>query len=167
MHNFLFILAILLATISFGQKPSEKDLPRLYNMTIREYFSDSSIHQDQKRYGNIIIRTDLDSTLLKRKVGQNHFRFFAHQTPRQALCQGDKADSGRYIYNIYRKEEQTDTIEVIIGGDIVQWRDDIYSDFLLQTQALMDVRVAKFIYNKVTKDWTFIKEPERRLLLQK
>ncbi len=167
MPKFMLILAILLATISFGQKPTEKDLSRLYNMTIRKYFSDSSIHQDQKRYGYIIMRTDLDSTLLNGKVGQNHFRFIAHQTPRQAICQGDNADSGRYIYNIYRKVLKTDTIEVIISGDIVQWREDIYSDFLFQTQALMDVRVTKFFYNKVTNMWTLFKELERNVIMQK
>lgn len=161
------ILAILLPTISCGQNLTDEDLTRFYNLTIKEYFPDSTINQDQKRYGYIIMRTDLDSNLLQRNVGQNHFRFFAYQTPGQALCQGDKADSGRYLYKIYRNERSADTIEVIIGGDIVDWKDDIYSDFLFQTHGLQDIGVVTFIYRKVTKEWTFIKEPEISELMRK
>ncbi len=156
MRNFLFIFVIVFPIISIGQNLTDKDLAKLYNEIISEYFPDSVMNTDQKKFGYILIQTDIDSNILKRNIGSNQFKYYSQKTPLHTLCKGDSLDKGRYIYHIYHEEPAADTIEIIFGAAIVLWENDFTSELFFRTQSIQNKK-HKYIYNRRNKVWIAIK----------
>ena len=110
-------MIILLPTIAVGQDLNDSLLTTFYNLTLNSYFSDTAVHEDQEKFGSILIQTDLDTSKLVKNIGANSFLFYSSKTPeQQMLSKPYKNHKDRSIYRIEHKSYGQDTIDVNIGG---------------------------------------------------
>ena len=153
------ILLLILSSprISWGLGPSDSLLATFYNQTLTSYFSDTTRHKDQSKYGSILMQTDLDTSKLVKTIGKFKLQFYRSTTSEYEVLQEPyENNQGRSIYVISHQSLGKDTIDINIGGWTLEKINKSEIELALWCGGTMGyLPAARFIYNSENESWTY------------
>lgn len=153
--SVLFLL--LTSAISYGRDPADSLLATFYDKTISYYFSDSN-YTREKKFNQVLLRTDFDTTLLPEKIGSVRFRYFSSKTnERVVLAKPLKRNKGRSIYSVGHTIIHPDTIDININGETVEQASKRLLVLAVWCGGTMGyIPDGRFVFDKASKSWNFI-----------
>jgi hypothetical protein len=153
----LKILFLILPIISFGQNLNDSILMSFYNKTLTYYFSDSITLPDQKKFGCLLVKIDIETSSLIKNRGPNKFLYFNDSTEKNKILSWPyRRNNGRSIYRINHKLIGRDTVDIIIGGWTIEEasRKKLFLGVWCGG-TLGYIPEGRFIYNKASDKWIF------------
>ena len=165
--RLLIIFSFFLPTISFGQHLNDSLLATFYNKTLSYYFSDSTNNYDQNVFSSILLKTEFDSSKLVKYIGPKKLTYFnSNSSEYSVLDRPLKKNKGRRIFSITHKFFGQDTVDIDIGG----WILEEVSRKKLNLAAWCGgtigyIPTGRFVYNRTSGNWLFITSKE--IIVQK
>ena len=114
------ILLILFTIPLLGQR-IDSLLPEFYNKTLHFYFTEfltdstSHLHEDQDRFGNILVTSWIDASKLDKQIGQNVLLFIPQWKIDKGLINLEQDTLEREHYKVTHNVKSRDTVDIIIS----------------------------------------------------
>lgn len=150
----LFILFFVPKSLC-GQQYSDSIIATFYNKTLAYLFPDTSISNEQKKYGKVTILIDCPADKLIKNSGKNIFKYYPFNTQiKMALNWPYIFNNGRNIYTLTNFHFGTDTVDININAFVIRKRPfGKIRELWLCKGPYGYIPDCRFIFNKVTMQW--------------
>jgi hypothetical protein len=166
MKQLLVILFFCFSIIAVGQYPkyipiyiNDSLLAIFGNKVLENSFREDGINCGLSKSKEFLIRTDLDTARLIKKVGSNRLTFFkVEDSLRRLLSKPWNRDKGRVIYWIRQFVYNEDSVDFTIIHatlDNVTDKDIFFSPWCCGGGDIGPPPDGRFVYNKETKAWKY------------
>ena len=144
-----------------GRNFNDSLIAGFYNSTLINYFTFYA-DRDEMKFGSIIIRTNADTSLLLKQVGNNRFKFSDSQSSiKSQLTKPIWKNKARNIYSIDHTYLSNDTIDVNVGHWIVEKASNRYLNLGAICGGTMGyIPDGRFIYNSTNNTWEFLSKQD-------